>query len=190
MARTPKNQILKNIKAQANEFVYADSGLPFSGYYHIISGRAFAGSDETTYPKPVLLEKPQVNNLTNIINTVGLGTAAYNLARRNPTTLHNLSPKSINPNIVQTNIKNISDFDDSIKSEIDESNTKSGISYYFQKLNDPNHIIKKISYDEASQLITNPINKIVSIDFSADNIDEQLLTAEKIIPGITIFASI
>jgi hypothetical protein len=175
MARVPKSQILKNIKAQTNEFVFADSGLPFSGYYHIISGRAFAGGDEKVYPQPVPLEKPSNNVLTGMINSVGLGTAAYNLASRNKETARNLAPKQINPHIVQTTTK---------------YQVKSGISYYFQKSNDPNYIIKKISRDEAIQLARDPINKIVTIDFSAENLDEQLQIAENSISGITMFVNL
>ena len=186
MARTPKNQILKNIKAQANEYVYVESGLPFSGYYHIINGRAFAGGDESTYPQPVPLEKPQNNVLTNIIKTVGLGTAAYNLAIRNKETARNLAPLTINPHIVQANIPQ-----DYSKSDIkSEFNLKTGVSYYFQKSNDPNYIVKKVSYEEAYQLAKDPINKIVSIDFSAENLDNQLIIAEKTIPGITTFVNL
>jgi len=175
MARTPKNQILKNIKSQTNEFVYVDSGLPFSGYYHIISGRAFAGGDENTYPQPVPLEKPQDNVLSNVINTVGLGSAAYNLASRNKETARNLAPKSVNPHIVQISTK---------------YDIKSGVSYYFQKSNDPNYIIKKISSDEAIQLAQDPINKIISIDFSGEDLDGQLRIAEKTILGITTFVNL
>lgn len=175
MARTPKSQILKNIKAQPNEFVYIDSGLLFSGYYHIISGRAFAGGDEKVYPQPVPLEKPSSNVLTGIINTIGLGTAAYNLAIRNKSTAHDLSPKQVIPQTVQKTTK---------------YEAKSGINYYFQKSNDLNYIIKKISQDEAIQLAKDPINKIVSINFSAENLDAQLKSSEKIIQGITMFVNL
>jgi hypothetical protein len=186
MARTPKNQILKNIIAQPNEYVYVNSGLPFSGYYHIISGRAFAGGDENVYPQQVPLEKPQNNALNRIISSVGLGTAAYNLASRNKETARNLAPITLNPHIVQTDVpQNFPEFD--IKTA---PNFKSGVNYYFQKSNDPNHIIKKISYEEAYHLVKDPINKVVSIDFSAENVNEQLINAEKIIPGITIFANL
>jgi len=186
MARTPKSQILKNIKAQTNEFVFVDSGLPFLGYYHIISGRAFAGGDENVYPQPVPLEKPSNNVLTGVINSVGLGTAAYNLASRNKETARNLAPKQVNPHIIQINIPQ--DYSKSdIKSELI---SKSGVSYYFQKSNDPNYIIKKISRDEAIQLARDPINKIVTIDFSAENLDEQLQIAENLIPGITMFVNL
>jgi len=147
--------------------------LAFSGSYHIISGKTYAGANEKTYTQPVPIEKPQNNTLANVISTTGLGSAAYNLALRNKNTAYNLSFTSVNPHIVRTN-----------------SSLKTGINYYFQKSNDPNYIIKKVSYEEAHQLAKDPINKIVSIDFSLENLNEQLINAEKIILGITIFANL
>ncbi len=188
MARIPKNQILTNIQAQKTEFVYADSGLPFSGYYHIINGKAFAGGDENVFPIPIPLEKPQDNTLSKVITSVGLGTAAYNLARRNLNTAHNLAPKSIHPHIVQiTSGNNSNSQSDDIKSIIE---FKEEVNYYLQKSNDPNRFIKKISFNEATQLIKDPINKVVTINFASENLDEQLAAAEKIIPGITVFVNL
>jgi hypothetical protein len=173
MARIPKNQIITNQQAVFNEFVYVDSGLAFSGSYHIINGKTYAGANEKTYAQPVLIERPQSNALANVINNVGLGSAAYNLALRNKTTARNLSSISLHPHIVRMN-----------------SPLKIGVSYYFQKLNDSNHIIKKISYEEGYHLAKDPNNKVILIDFSADNLDEQLTQAEKIIPGITTFVNL
>jgi hypothetical protein len=173
MARIPKNQIITNQQAVFNEFVYVDSGLAFSGSYHIISGKTYAGANERVYAQPVPIERPQNNALANVININGLGSAAYNLSLRNKETTRNLAPKQINPHIIRIN-----------------SPLKIGISYYFQKSNDPNYIIKKISHDEATQLSKDPINKVVSIDFSAENLDIQLESAEKIIPGIAAFVNL
>jgi hypothetical protein len=173
MARIPKNQIITDQQARLNEFVYVDSGLAFSGSYHIISGKTYAGANEKTYTQPVPIEKPQNNALANVISTTGLGSAAYNLAIRNKNTARNLSPISINPHIIRTDLS-----------------LKTGVSYYFQKSNDPNYIIKKVSYEEAYQLAKDPINKVISIDFSLENLDEQLTNAEKTIPGITTFVNL
>ena len=173
MARIPKNKIITNQQAVFNEFVYVDSGLAFSGSYHIISGKTYAGTNERVYAQPVPIERPQNNALANVINNVGLGSAAYNLALRNKTTARNLSSILIHPHIVRMN-----------------SPLKIGVSYYLQKSNDFNHIIKKISYEEGYHLAKDPINKIVSIDFSAENLDTQLESAEKIIPGITTFVNL
>lgn len=187
MARIPKNQILTNIQAQKNELVYADSGIQYSGYYHIINGKAFAGGDENVFPIPIPLEKPQDNTLNKVITSVGLGTAAYNLARRNLNTAHNLAPKSIDPHIVQISPQNKSDFGDDIKSIME---FKEEVNHYFQKSNDPDRFIKKISLEDAIQLSKDPINKVVTINFASENLDEQLAAAEKIIPGITIFVNL
>jgi hypothetical protein len=187
MARIPKNQILTNIQAQKNEFVYADSGIQFSGYYHIISGRAFAGGNESIYPVPIPLEKPQDNTLSNVITSVGLGTAAYNLARRNLNTANNLSSKSIDPHIIQISSRINLNSDNDLKTVIE---FKEEVNHYFQKSNDPNRFIKKISLEDAVQLSRDPINKVVTINFASENLDEQLAAAEKIIPGITIFANL
>jgi hypothetical protein len=173
MARIPKNQIITNQQAVFNEFVYVDSGLAFSGSYHIISGKTYAGANERIYAQPVPIEKPQNNALANVINTTGLGSAAYNLAIRNKNTAYNLAPTSIHPHIVRLN-----------------PSLKSGINYYFQKSNDPNYIIKKVSYEEAYYLSKDPINKVISINFSSEDLDEQLTLAEKTIPGITTFVNL
>jgi hypothetical protein len=173
MARIPKSQIISNLQAKTSEFVYVDSGLPFSGSYHIINGKIYAGANEKTYQQPIPIEKPANNNLSNIINSTGLGSAAHNLSLRNKETTRNLAPKQINPHIIRIN-----------------SPLKIGINYYFQKSNDPNYIIKKISHDEAIQLARDPINKVISIDFSAENLNTQLESAEKIIPGITAFVNL
>lgn len=181
MARPPRNQIQKSITAKEGEFVYADSGLPFSGKYHIISGIAYAGEDEKTYPEPVLLDEVTVkfNLFSSIITSVGLGTAAYNMVKQNVDTAKNLVEKYIPSKPKQSN----------------EVQIRSGMYYFAQKSNDPNNIIKEIKDEKSNKntitsLQRDPLYKVVTIDFSISNVDQQIEEGDKIIPGLKTFINL
>ena len=157
MARKPRSLITFNIPAKDGEFVYADSGLPFSGKYHIISGVAYAGENDKSYPQPVPLDEvsTKFNPFASIIASVGLGTAAYNMAKQNVDTAKNLVEKYIPSKPKQSN----------------EVQLRSGIYYFAKKSNDPNNIIKEIKDEESNKttitsLQRDPLYNITAINFS------------------------
>jgi hypothetical protein len=172
MARVPKSQIQENLTAKDGEFVYPSSGLPYSGKYHVIQGQAYAGSTQSSFPTPVKLDIPSSNIMSYIIGAGGFATAAYAVAQKNINMAKGL-------------------YDQYKPQQIVESSTrKTGVHNYLQKSNDLNKIIKEISTNDVYQLRQDPINKIVTIDFSSADFQEQLIEAEKIIPGITAFANL
>jgi hypothetical protein len=172
MARVPKSQIQENLTARDGDFTYPSSGLSYIGKYHVIQGQAYAGATQNSFPTPVKLEIPSSNIMAYMIGAGGYGTAAYVIAEKNIETAKGLYDQYKPQQTV------------SISSE------KTGIHNYLQKSNDPNKIIKEISTNDVYQLKQDPINKIVTIDFSSADFQEQLVEAEKIIPGITIFANL
>jgi hypothetical protein len=181
MARPPKNQIQKSITAKEGEFVYTDSGLPFSGKYHIINGVAYAGENEKSFPQPVPLDEisTKINPFSSIITSVGLGTAAYNMVKQNINTAKNLVEKYIPSKPKQSN----------------EIKIRSGVYYFFQKSNDPNNIIKEIKDEESNKSIIvslqrDPLYKIITIDFSIPNLQQQIEEGEKTIPGLKTFVNL
>ena len=172
MARVPKSQIQENLTAKDGEFVYPSSGLPYSGKYHVIQGQAYAGSTQSSFPTPVKLDIPSSNIMSYIIGAGGFATAAYAVAQKNINMAKGLYDQYKPQSIVQSSTK------------------KEGIKNYLQKSNDPNKIIKEISENDIYQLKQDPINKIVTIDFSSNESFSQLEAAEKIIPGITAFVNL
>ena len=172
MARIPKSQIQENLTTQGNEFTYPSSGIPYNGKYHIIQGQAYAGATQSENSTPVLLENPSSNIMAYMIGSAGFSSAAYILTERNIETAKGLSDQYIPSAIIQTSAR------------------KTGIHNYFQKSNDPNKIIKEIPSDDVYILRQDPINRVVTIDFSLDNFQQQLAEAEKIIFGITEFVDL
>jgi hypothetical protein len=181
MARKPRSLITENIPAKDGEFVYADSGLPFSGKYHIISGIAYAGENQKSYPQPVPLDEvsTKFNLFASIIASVGLGTAAYNMVKQNVDTAKNLVEKYIPSKPKQSN----------------KVQLRSGIYYFAQKSNDPNNIIKEIKDEESNKnIITSlqrdPLYKLTIINFSVPDVSQQIENGEKIIPGLKTFVNL
>ena len=172
MARVPKSQIQENLTAKDGEFVYPPSGLPYTGKYHLIQGKAYAGANQSTFNPPVKLDIPSSNIMAYVIGTAGFATAAYAVAQKNTDMAKGLYDQYKPQQTIQSSSK------------------KAGIHTYFQKSNDPNKIIKEISENDVHQLKQDPINKIVTIDFSSPDYSEQLQIAEKTIPGISIFVNL
>jgi hypothetical protein len=171
MARVPKSQIQENLTSKDGEYTYPSSGLPYTGKYHIIQGKAYAGATQNSFPTPVKLEVPSSNIMAYMISEGGFATAAYVIAQKNMNMAKGLY--------------------DQYKPQqtVSSSSEKVGIKNYLLKSNDPNKIIKEISSNDVYQLKLDPINKIVSINFSIES-SEQLVEAEKIIPGITTFVNL
>ena len=172
MARVPKSQIQENLTAKDGEFVYPSSGLPYTGKYHIIQGKTYAGATQSTFNPPVKLDVPSSNIMAYVIGAAGFATAAYAVAQKNVNMAKGLYDQYKPQQTIQSSSK------------------KTGIHNYLQKSTDPNKVIKEISANDVYQLKQDPINKIVTIDFSSNESFEQLEAAEKIIPGITTFVNL
>jgi hypothetical protein len=172
MARVPKSQIKENLTAKPGDFVYPPSGLPYTGKYHVIQGKAYAGATQNSLPTPVKLEIPSSNIMAYMIGAVGFATAAYAIAQKNVEAAKGLYDQYKPQQTVST------------------SGSKVGVHNYLQKSNDPNKIIKEISATDVFQLKKDPINKIVTITLGVADTPQQLIEAEKIIPGITAFVNL
>ena len=181
MARVPKSLITVNIPSKDGEFVYTESGLPYSGSYHIISGVAYAGNDESSFNPPVSLDQVSESQFASLISSVGYATAAYAMAKQNFDIIKQTAKKIIPTNPIQK----------SGESQLQ----RIGKSTFTQKTNDPNNIIKEIKNDSSnSELILSlqkdPLYKLVEIDFSSPNAPQQIENGEKIIPGLKTFVNL
>jgi hypothetical protein len=191
MARVPRSLITENIPAKDGEFVYADTGLPYSGKYHIISGVAYAGENEKTYPQPIPLDQVPENQFASLISTIGFATAAYQMAKQNVEMIQQTAEKIFPSTPTQ-------------KSGGEGGVTRTGKISFAQKSNDPDKIIKeynpsstkaaglaaiiaKAKLDEAKK---DPLYKIVEIDFNAPDANQQIDEGEKVIPGLKTFISL
>lgn len=177
MKRVPKSQIQESQTTNGDEFVYPDTGLPYEGKYHVINGQPFAGENENTYKVPIPLEIPSKSVMAELIAAAGALSAAYELAKQNISTAENLYNQNIAPLIKS-------------KSDPNVNSPKTGVHNYFQKSNDPNKVIKEISGIDVFKLKKDPINKIVTITLGVADTPQQLIEAEKIIPGITAFVNL
>jgi hypothetical protein len=178
MARVPKNQIIEGLEAEEGEFVTANDGLPYSGKYHIISGIAYAGENEKSYPTPVPLDQLEDNSLAGIISAIGYATAAYNMAKSNIDMVKQTAEKAIPKSTVQA--------------DGEGTTLRSGKSAFTQKTNDSAKVIKEIKFSKLSSIIVeqlkkDPLYKVVEIDFSSPSVEKQIEDGDKIIPGLKTF---
>jgi hypothetical protein len=177
MARKPASQIQENLTTNGDEFVYPDTGLPYSGKYHIISGQPFAGENQTTFKAPIPLTIPTRSVMAEVIAAAGTLTAAYELAKQNIDTAKNLYEQNISPLIKS-------------KADPDRVTQRNGVFNFFQKSNDPDKVIKEISGIDVLKLRKDPINRIVTITFGIDTTPQQIEEGEKIIPGLKSFLAL
>lgn len=187
MARVPKSLITESIPAKEGEFVYADSGLPYSGKYHIISGVAYAGDNQSSFDPPVPLDQLPDNQFATLMSTVGYATAAYAMAKQNIELIKQTSEK-IFPNTP-------------IQKSGESQAQREGKYAFAQKTNDPDKVIKQFNLQEKSVKATlnnavlttlrkDPLYKIVDIDFSSLDIQQQIEEGDKIIPGLKTFVNL
>ena len=181
MARVPKSLITESIPAKEGEFVYADSGLPYSGKYHIISGIAYAGDNQLSFYPPVQLDQVPESQYASLISSIGYATAAYAMAKQNFEMIKQTAKKIIPSNQIQK----------SGESQLQ----RTGKYIFTKKTNDPNNIIKEIKNDSSnSELILSlkkdPLYKLVEIDFNLTTIQQQIENGEKIIPGLKTFVNL
>jgi hypothetical protein len=178
MARVPKNQIIEGLEAKEGEFVTANDGLPYSGKYHIISGIAYAGENERSFPTSIPLDQLEESSLAGIISAVGYATAAYAMVKSNI----NMAKQTIEKIIPKAAIESSGD-------------PRRGKSTFTQKTNDSSKVIKEIKYSRLSaitveQLKKDPLYKIVEVDFDSTDKDKQIEEGEKIIPGLKTFVNL
>ena len=188
MARFPKSLITEGIPAKDGEFVFADSGLPYSGKYHIISGIAYAGENEQSYPEPIPLDQVPENQFASLISTIGYATAAYQMAKQNVGLIKQTAEKVLPSPPIQKS---------------GESQAQRIGRYAFaQKTNDPDKIIKQFNFQEENKvkltlsnavlesLKKDPLYKIVEINFDSPDIEQQIEDGEKTIPGLKTFINL
>jgi hypothetical protein len=181
MARKPRSLITESIPAKEGEFVYTESGLPFSGKYHIVSGVAYAGEKESSFSPPVSLDQVSNNPFATLISTLGYATAAYTMAKQNFEMIKQTSEKFI---------ESIP-----IKKQITILEPRTGKSTFTQKSNDPNNIIKEIKNNSSNNelilsLKKDPLYKLVEIDFNSPTTTQQIEDGDKIIPGLKTFVNL
>jgi hypothetical protein len=182
MARVPKNQIIEGLEAKEGEFVTANDGLPYSGKYHIISGIAYAGENEKSFPTPIPLDQLEESSLAGIISAVGYATAAYAMVKSNI----NMAKQTAEKIIPKSNIQ---------PDDAEGSPSRTGKSTFTQKTNDSAKIIKEIKFSKLSSIIVeqlkkDPLYKIVEINFDLSNVAQQIDEGDKIIPGLKSFINI
>jgi hypothetical protein len=178
MGRVPKNQIIEGLEAKEGEFVTANDGLPYSGKYHIISGIAYAGENEQSFPVPIPLDQVEESSLAGIISAVGFATAAYAMVKSNI----NMAKQTAEKIIPKANIR----------PEGEGTASRTGKSIFTQKTNDPDKIIKEIKYSKLSAILVetlkkDPLYKIVEINFDDIDVTQQINNGDEIIPGLSEF---
>lgn len=183
----PESQLLKDLTAADGELIYAESGLPYSGKYYIKLGRAYAGIEPGQFNPEVPLDKPDLNLAAEINALVGTYLGAKNWAESRLARI-----KALKQDITDT-VKSLSA---PVQTQGEGSSPRSGISYFSQKTNDPNKIIKEYKKSDVSTtntiaaLNSNPLYKVVIIDFSAADVDQQIENGDKIIPGLKTFVNL
>jgi len=172
--RIPKNRVKTGKYTHGNEYVIASSGLEYKGYYYEENGVAYAGKDSTVYSVKILLELAPVNFMADISSTTGFFTDAYNFAKSNLETAKTIAEKVFPAKPVQQS----------------SNNPKTGTHNNIQKNNET--IIREIDQADPmlSQFQKDPTYKVVSINFSSMDVEQQITDAEKQIPGIRTFVNL
>jgi hypothetical protein len=172
--RIPKNRVKTGKFTQGNEYVIASSGIDYKGYYYVENGVAYAGKDSTVYPVKILLELAPVNFIADIASTTGFFTDAYNFAKSNLETAKTIAEKVFPAKPIQQS----------------SGNPKVGIHNYVQKNGET--IIKEIdsSDPQFSNFQKDPTYKVVSINFSSMDVEQQITEGEKQIPGLKTFVNL
>ncbi len=179
----PKSQLLVGLKAKEGEFIYAKTGLPFSGEYHIVSGKAYAGKFFQFNPA-VPLDKPDLNLLAEVNALVANYTGIVSWAKARYERLKNLK---------QGAEEKINAVKEAVRKQDEGSSPRTGLYYFVQKSNDPNKKIQEYSKTNKNTVnaITyysnNPKYNVVMVDFSSPNSTSQIDDGEKIIPGLKTF---
>ena len=186
----PEGQIIRDLTAKEGELVYAQNGLPYTGKYHIIRGRAFAGKDNTVYKVPVPLDQPDVNALAEIMKLYGTAMGTYNFFKSRLEALKGLKNEFVDNanNVVNTFSPPVSSV--SVKTEGEGSTSKTGTHYYLQLTNTSNKTIKEISQIGYNLHKSVPTSKTVSINFDSPNVEKQIEDGDKIIPGLKTFVNL
>lgn len=170
----PKSQIIENQTAKEGELVYAESGMPYSGKYFIIQGLAYAGERPEDGKPLIPLDLPNVNTLAEIQALIGAATGAYSFFKSRMDLVRGIKEKIIPAQPVQ--------------SQGEGSVPRQGISYFVQKINDPNKIIKEVKDPNSiASLQQDPLYIVVQIDFSSSDVNKQIEEGNKKIPGLKTF---
>jgi hypothetical protein len=183
----PQSQILPNLTAVDGELIYAESGLPYSGKYHIALGKAYAGAKFMEFDPAVPLDKPDLNLVAEINALVGNYLGAKNWAKSRLERI-----KALKQDITET----VKSFSAPVQKQDEGTTPREGVSYFAQKTNDPNKVIKEYKKSDISTTNTiaalnrDPLYKVVIIDFSASDIDAQIENGNKIIPGLKTFVNL
>jgi hypothetical protein len=179
--RYPKNQVKAKLFTNGGEFIYKSSGLDYTGYYHTINNKAYAGPIALPdVPQIELDVNPNIlpigadtNTLNAVGNAVGFFTQAYNFAKSNIAIADNIKDKIF--------------LSKSLKKTSDSLVPRTGMHYFVQQINDPAKIIKEIDVNTYNSLQKDPIYKTVQINFSSLDADKQIKDGEKQIPGLKSF---
>jgi hypothetical protein len=184
----PKSQLLENLTAADGELIYAQTGLPYTGKYHIVSGKAYAGAYFMKEFNPAVpLDKPDLNLVAEINALVGNYLGAKNWAKSRLERI-----KALKQDITDT----VNSFSAPVQKQDEGTTPREGVSYFVQKTNDPNKVIKEYKKSDISTtnviatLNRDPLYKVVIIDFSASDVDAQIENGDKIIPGLKTFVNL
>jgi hypothetical protein len=184
----PQSQLLENLTAADGELIYVESGLPYTGKYHIVSGKAYAGAQFMKEFNPAVpLDKPDLNLLAEINALVGTYLGAKSWAESRLARI-----KALKQDVTDA-VKSLST---PVQTQGEGSIPRSGISYFSQKTNDPNKVIKEYRKSDVSTtntisaLNSNPLYKVVIINFDTADLDKQIDDGDKIIPGLKTFVNL
>lgn len=180
--RHPKNQVKAKLYTQGGEFIYKSTGLDYTGYYHTINNKAYAGpislpnvpSIELDVNPNLLPAGADTNILHAVGNAAGFFTQAYAFAKSNLETAGIIKEKPITSVSVQSS----------------SNTTRTGPHYFIQQINDPNKVIKEVNLTTFNSLQKDPIYKTVLINFSSSDVDKQIEDGDKIIPGLKTFVNL
>lgn len=183
----PKSQVLQDLTAADGELIYTESGLPYSGKYHIVSGKAYAGAKFMENNPAIPLDKPDLNLIAEINALVGTYLGAKSWAESRLARI-----KALKQDITDT----VNSFSKPVQKQDEGTPPREGVSYFVQKTTDPNKIIKEYAKSDIkttniiASLNNDPLYNVVIINFSASDIDKQIEDGDKIIPGLKTFVNL
>lgn len=177
--KVPKNRIKTNY-TNGGEYVIADTGVRYQGYYHEVEGKIYTGKDYNTSGS-VLLIKPTSEEYNQLLSKSSTFTysAISNIKLNNPGPI---------PSSTYNNIANSVSFISTFVSEGFVPPVQI-TRYFIKKVNSKE--IKEVDQPTFNKFTSNPLYIGTTVLFESSpgssGIPQNLYEAEKIIPGITDF---
>ena len=158
--RIPQNIIIESKYTQGNEYMFVSTYKKYQGYFYELNGKTFAGKEFNIYaPELIKITSKNINNLLTNIYTYVYG-------------------KLSQPNLINSSTPTSYFYNNEFPTDF---------RYFINKINVKPFIIKEISEVTFKEYKNNILYTSVALSYPNKFIEDEVIKAESIIPGIKIY---